>query len=155
MIAVGFCFTDRDFVTASSPITSFSFSEKEKEGKRKAAQGAAPRSEPRFTPADRDEVKTGAQCGSAPRDPRGTGKPGAVTDRGNVHSGESFGIRAKTARLSNRAARPLLWLPLRGLRSRGAAMNRSPGRPRTAPDRAAARQLRPQAVMRCSATARY
>ena len=42
---------------ASPPITSFSFSEKEKEGKRKTAQGTAPRSEPRFTPADRDEIK--------------------------------------------------------------------------------------------------
>ena len=56
-IIVGFCFGDRDFVTASPPITSFSFSEKEKEGKRKTAQGTAPRSEPRFAPADRDEIK--------------------------------------------------------------------------------------------------
>ena len=58
MIAVGFCFTDRDFATSSPPITSFSFSEKEKEGKRKTAQGTAPRSEPRFAPADRDEIKS-------------------------------------------------------------------------------------------------
>ena len=49
----GFGFSDRDFVTAP-PITSFSFSEKEKEGKRKTAQGAAPLSEPRFAPANRD-----------------------------------------------------------------------------------------------------
>ena len=54
---VGFCFGDRDFVTVSPPITSFSFSEKEKEGKRKTAQGVPPRSEPRFAPADRDEIK--------------------------------------------------------------------------------------------------
>ena len=40
--------------------------------------------------------KSGAQCGSAPRDPRGTGKPGATADRDGVHSGESFGIRGKT-----------------------------------------------------------
>mgnify|MGYP004697546003 CR=1 FL=1 len=50
----GFGFSDRDFVTAPPPITSFSFSEKEKEGKRKTAQGAAPLSEPRFAAADRD-----------------------------------------------------------------------------------------------------
>ena len=56
-MAVGGYFIDRDFVTASPLITSFSFSEKEKEGKRKTAQGTAPRSEPRFAPADRDEIK--------------------------------------------------------------------------------------------------
>ena len=33
-----------------------------------------------------------------PETPRGTGKPGAVTDRGNVHSGESFRVRAKAVR---------------------------------------------------------
>ena len=33
-----------------------------------------------------------------PETPRGTGKLGAVTDRDNVHSGESFRIRAKVAR---------------------------------------------------------
>ena len=86
MIAVGFCFTDRDFAIASPPITSFSFSEKEKEGKRKTAQGTAPLSEPRVAPADRDEVKTGAQCGYAPRDPRGTGATGGGSDREVVHS---------------------------------------------------------------------
>ena len=48
---------DRVFPTASPSITSFSFSEKEKEGKRKTAQGTAPRSEPRFAPANRDEIK--------------------------------------------------------------------------------------------------
>ena len=70
MIAVGFCFTDRDFVTAS-PITSFSFSEKEKEGKRKTAQGTAPRSEPRFAPADRDEIKIrGSMRLRPPRPPK-------------------------------------------------------------------------------------
>jgi len=46
-----FCFADRDFATASPPITSFSFSEKEKEGKRKTAQGTAPRSEIHYVAA--------------------------------------------------------------------------------------------------------
>ena len=54
---VTFCFTDRDFITALSPIR-FSFSEKEKLRKRKTAQGVPPRSEPRFAPADRDEIKS-------------------------------------------------------------------------------------------------
>ena len=42
--------SDRDFVTASEP-TRFSFSEKEKEGKRKTAQGTAPRSEIHYVAA--------------------------------------------------------------------------------------------------------
>ena len=51
MESVGFCFGDRDFVTSSPLITSFSFSEKEKEGKRKTAQGTAPRSEIHYVAA--------------------------------------------------------------------------------------------------------
>ena len=47
---VGFCFGDGDFTTAP-PITSFSFSEKEKEGKRKTAQGVPPRSEIHYVAA--------------------------------------------------------------------------------------------------------
>ncbi len=39
--------------------------------------------------------KAGAQCGSAPRDPPGTGKPGETNNRDVVHSGESFCVRAK------------------------------------------------------------
>ena len=50
-LTVGFCFCDRDFMTASSLITSFSFSEKEKEGKRKTAQGVPPRSEIHYVAA--------------------------------------------------------------------------------------------------------
>ena len=68
---VTFCFTDRDFTTASPPITSFSFSEKEKEGKRKTAQGVPPRSEPRFTPADRDEIKSRGSMRLRPPRPPG------------------------------------------------------------------------------------
>ena len=69
-MAVGFCFCNRDFPTAS-PITSFSFSEKEKEGKRKTAQGTAPRSEPRFAPADRDEIKSRGSMRLRPPRPPG------------------------------------------------------------------------------------
>ena len=47
----GFGFSDRDFITASPPQTSFSFSEKEKEGKRKTAQGVPPRSEIHYVAA--------------------------------------------------------------------------------------------------------
>ena len=45
------------FCDSVAANTSFSFSEKEKEGKRKTAQGTAPRSEPRFAPADREIIK--------------------------------------------------------------------------------------------------
>ena len=97
-LTVGLCFSDRDFAT-SPPITSFSFSEKEKEGKRKTAQGTAPRSEPRFAPADRDEIKSrGSMRLRPPRPPGVTGKPGETTYGGGVQSGESFCIRAKTVR---------------------------------------------------------
>ena len=69
-LTVGLCFSDRDFAT-SPPITSFSFSEKEKEGKRKTAQGVPPRSEPRFTPADRDKAKSrGSMRLRPPRPPK-------------------------------------------------------------------------------------
>ena len=67
---VGFCFGDGDFTTAP-PITSFSFSEKEKEGKRKTAQGTAPRSEPRFASADRDEIKSRGSMRLRPPRPPG------------------------------------------------------------------------------------
>ena len=33
-----------------------------------------------------------------PRAPPGTGKPGAVANRDNVHSGERFGVRVKAVR---------------------------------------------------------
>ena len=49
-LTVGFCFADRDFTTASSPLR-FSFSEKEKLRKRKTAQGTAPRSEIHYVAA--------------------------------------------------------------------------------------------------------
>ena len=58
-------------MTASPPITSFSFSEKEKEGKRKTAQGTAPRSEPRFTPTDRDKIKSRGSMRLRPPRPPG------------------------------------------------------------------------------------
>ena len=70
MIAVGFCFADRDFVTASEP-TRFSFSEKEKLRKRKTAQGTAPRSEPRFAPVNRDEIKSRGSMRLRPPRPPG------------------------------------------------------------------------------------
>ena len=72
---VGSWFVDRDFPTAPS-ITSFSFSEKEKEGKRKTAQGTAPRSEPRFAPADRDEIKSRGSMRLRPPRPPGNGQAG-------------------------------------------------------------------------------
>ena len=50
-----------------------------------------------------------------PENPRGTGKPGEVSDRGGVQSGESFGIRGKTCLLGETRGKALtLASPLRG-----------------------------------------
>ena len=125
---VTFRFTDRDFPTASPPITSFSFSEKEKEGKRKTAQGTAPQREFILSSLSRDENMNSRRL-RPPRPPRRTGKPGETNNRDVVHSGESFRIRGKTCLSAIRTARFQPWLPLEG-------------------------KLRPQAVMRCSAPAR-
>ena len=62
-----------------------------------------------------------------PENPRGTGKTGETNNRDVVHSGESFRIRGKRRLFGKpRGMIPTLASP-RGLRSRGAAMNRSPG----------------------------
>ena len=54
-----------------------------------------------------------------PETPRGTGKPGAVSDRGGVQSGESFGIRGKTCLLGEPRGKTLtLASPLRGSSAR-------------------------------------
>ena len=113
-LTVGLCFSDRDFAT-SPPITSFSFSEKEKEGKRKTAQGVPPRSEPRFTPADRDKAKSrGSMRLRPPRPPkeRASRERQPTEARCTAENVSVFG--AKPVCSANRAARPLLWLPLEG-----------------------------------------
>ena len=48
-----------------------------------------------------------------PETPRGTGKPGATSDRDFVHSRESFRIRAKTVRQLSARHDPNLGFPLR------------------------------------------
>ena len=48
-----------------------------------------------------------------PETPRGTGKPGAVTDSDEMHSGESFRVRGKSRQFASRAARPDLAFPSR------------------------------------------
>ena len=119
------CFTDRDFMTASPPITSFSFSEKEKEGKRKTAQGTAPRSEPRFAPADRDEIKSRGSMRLRPPRPPGERASRERQTTEMLCTAEKVSVfGAKAVCSASRAARPQLWLPLEG-------------------------KLRPQAVMRC------
>ena len=67
---VGTVDVDRGVPTASVPIR-FSFSKKEKLRKRKTAQGTAPRSEPRFAPADRDEIKSRGSMRLRPPRPPG------------------------------------------------------------------------------------
>ena len=56
-----------------------------------------------------------------PETPRRTGKPGAVTDGDNVHSGESFCIRAKVLVCKPRGTTPTLASPRRGSQGKFAA----------------------------------
>ena len=112
---VGFCFGDRDFVTSSPPITSFSFSEKEKEGKRKTAQGTAPLSEPRFAPADRDEIKSRGSMRLRPPRPPGERASRVRQTTEMLCTAEKVSVfGAKPVCSVSRAARPRLWLPLEG-----------------------------------------
>ena len=75
-MVVGFCFGNRDFSTAS-PITSFSFSEKEKEGKRKTAQGTAPLREFILSSLSRDENMNSRRL-RPPRPPKERVRPVAA-----------------------------------------------------------------------------
>ena len=135
-----FCeFSDRDFMTASPPQTSFSFSEKEKEGKRKTAQGTAPRSEPRFAPADRDEIKSRGSMRLRPPRP-----PGERASRERQPTERTFTAEKVSvfgARCVCSASRADLAFPSRAAKQGGGNESVSGGRPRTAPDRAAARQV--------------
>ena len=76
-MAVGFCFCNRGFPTAS-PITSFSFSEKEKEGKRKTAQGTAPRNEIHYVAAERGGDIMNSMRLRPPRPPKERVRPVAA-----------------------------------------------------------------------------
>ena len=113
-LTFGFCFADRDFVTASEPIR-FSFSEKEKLRKRKTAQGTAPLSEPRFAPADRDEIKSRGSMRLRPPRP-----PGERASRERLSTeilcrAEKVSVfGAKPVCSASRAARPDLAFPSRG-----------------------------------------
>ena len=61
---------------------------------RKHAQGVPPRSEIHYvTAGSGGDIMNSMRL--RPRAPPGTGKPGAVANRDNVHSGESFCIRGK------------------------------------------------------------
>ena len=100
-------------MTASEPIR-FSFSEKEKLRKRKTAHGVPPRSELHYFAAGRSGEIMNSRRLRPPETPRGTGKPGAVTDRDGVHSGESFRIRGKTCSFGEPQRHdPNLGFPLR------------------------------------------
>ena len=74
----GVCFGDRDFQTASSPKTSFSFSEKEKEGKRKTAQGVPPQSEVHYFAAGRGGETMNSRRLHPPRPPEERVRPVAA-----------------------------------------------------------------------------
>ena len=128
-LTFGFCFADRDFVTASEPIR-FSFSEKEKLRKRKTAQGVPPRSEPRFTPADRDKIKSrGSMRLRPPRPPKERARRERLSTEVLCTAEKVSVFGAKLVCSASRAARFRLCLPLEG--------------------------KVPEGQMRCSATARY
>ena len=121
-LTVGFCFSDRDFAT-SPPITSFSFSEKEKEGKRKHTQGTAPRGEPRFAPADRDEIKIRGSMRLRPPRPPENGQAGRAKQQRCCAQRRKFLYSGQKTFVScPRGMIPTLASP-RGLRSRGAVLN--------------------------------
>ena len=112
-------------MTASPPINSFSFSEKEKEGKRKTAQGVPPRSEPRFAPADRDEIKSRGSMRLRPPRPPGERASRVRQTTEMLCTAEKVSVfGAKVVCFAPRAARFLFGFPFEG-------------------------KLRPQAVMRC------
>ena len=62
----------------ASPITSFSFSEKEKEGKRKTAQGVPPRSELHYFAAGRSGEIMNSRRLRPPRPPKERARPAAA-----------------------------------------------------------------------------
>ena len=97
-LTVGLCFSDRDFVTASPGVYAILCSCKERLCQESTLRGL--RREVRFImspPWKRRHNELNAA--PPPETPRGTGKPGALADRGEVHSGESFRIRGKTCLL--------------------------------------------------------
>ena len=101
-------------MTASEPIR-FSFSEKEKLRKRKTAQGTAPRSEPRFAPADRDEIKIRGSMRLRPPRPPGerASRERQVTEA--TYTAEKVSVfGAKPVCSASRAARFLFGFPMRG-----------------------------------------
>ena len=114
MIAVGFCFTDRDFPTASTPQTSFSFSEKEKEGKRKTAQGTAPLSEPRVAAADRDEIKSRGSMRLRPPRPPGERARRERQTTEMLCTAEKVSVFGQKPSVSDLRGTIPLWLPLEG-----------------------------------------
>ena len=98
-LTVGFCFGDRDFVTASPGVYAILCSCKERLCQESTLRGL--RREVRFImspPGKRRHNELNAA--PPPETPRGTGKPGETTDRENVHSGERFCIRGKSRLLS-------------------------------------------------------
>ena len=70
--------SDRDFTTAPPPQTSFSFSEKEKEGKRKTAQGVPPRSEVHYFAAGRSGETMNSRRLHPPSPPKERVRPAAA-----------------------------------------------------------------------------
>ena len=101
-------------MTASEPIR-FSFSEKEKLRKRKTAQGTAPRSEPRFAPANRDEIKSrGSMRLRPPRPPGERASRESQTTEMMCTAEKVSEFGAKPVCPVSRATRPDLAFPSEG-----------------------------------------
>ena len=106
--------SDRDFVTASPPITSFSFSEKEKEGKRKTAQGVPPLGELHYFAAGRSGEIMNSRRLHPPRPPGERVRPVAAATEMLCTAEKVSVFGAKVVCSASRAARFRLCLPLRG-----------------------------------------
>ena len=80
-------------MTASPPITSFSFSEKEKEGKRKTAQGVPPRSEIHYVAAGRGGDIMNSMRLHPPRPPGERVRPAATEMECTAENVSVFGAK--------------------------------------------------------------
>ena len=116
-LTVGFCFGDRDFVTASPGVYAILCSCKERLCQESTLRGL--RREVRFImspPGKRRHNELNAA--PPPETPRGTGKPGETNNRDVVQSGESFCVRAKAVRQLSARHDSSLASPLRGSSAR-------------------------------------
>ena len=96
-------------------LSVFLSPQKEKLRKRKTAQGTAPRSEPRFAPANRDLVESRGSMRLRPPRPPGERAGWERQPTEMLCTAEKVSVfGAKPVCSASRAARPQPWLPLEG-----------------------------------------